>query len=94
MTSPQASRICSACAVSITSDEVSPKCSQRAAGPTRSATAVVNAITSCCVVCSISSIRAMSKPAFARTSRAASAGTIRASAMASRAASSTSSHVS
>ena len=29
----QASRICSACAVSTTSDEVRPKCSQRAAGP-------------------------------------------------------------
>ena len=55
-----ASRICSACAVSTTSDEVRPKCSQRAAGPTFSATAVVKAMTSCCVVCSISSIRATS----------------------------------
>ena len=62
----QASRICSACAVSTTSDEVSPKCSQRAAGPTFSATAVVNAMTSCCVVRSISSMRAMSKAARAR----------------------------
>ena len=44
-----ASRIWSACAVSMTSDEVIPKCSQRADGPTFSATAVVNAITSCCV---------------------------------------------
>ena len=90
----QASRICSACAVSMTSEEVSPKCSQRAAGPTRSATAVVNAITSCCVVCSISSIRAMSNDAFARSSRAASPGMIPASAIASAAASSTASQVS
>ena len=58
----QAWRICSACAVSTTSEEVRPKCSQRAAGPTFSATAVVKAMTSCCVVCSISSMRAMSKP--------------------------------
>ena len=35
----------------MTSDEVMPKCSQRADGPTFSATAVVNAMTSCCVVC-------------------------------------------
>ena len=46
-----ASRICSACAVSMTSDEVRPKCSQRADGPTCSATAVVNAMTSCWVIC-------------------------------------------
>ena len=59
-----ASRICSASAVSSTSDDVRPKCSQRAAGPTRSATAVVNAMTSCCVVCSISSMRAMSNCGF------------------------------
>jgi hypothetical protein len=91
---PQASRICSAWAVSTTSDEVSPKCSQRAAGPTFSATAVVKAITSCCVVLSISSMRAMSNAARARSSRAASAGTSPASAIASVAASSTSSHVS
>ena len=58
-----ASRIWSACAVSMTSDEVIPKCSQRADGPTFSATAVVNAMTSCCVVCSISSMRATSKRA-------------------------------
>ena len=38
----------------MTSEEVRPKCSQRADGPTLSATAVVNAMTSCCVVCSIS----------------------------------------
>ena len=67
-------RIWIACAVSSTSDEVRPKCSQRAAGPTCSATAVVNAMTSCCVTCSISSMRAMSKRARARSSRAASAG--------------------
>ncbi len=90
----QASRIWSACAVSTTSDEVRPKCSQRAAGPTFSATAVVKAITSCWVVRSISSMRATSKAALARSSRAASAGTSPASAIASAAASSTSSHVS
>jgi len=90
----QASRIWSASAVSTTSDDVRPKWSQRAAGPTCSATAVVNAITSCCVVCSISSMRAMSKVAFSRSSFAASAGTMPASAMVSAAASSTASHVS
>ena len=47
----QASRICSACAVSMTSEEVRPKCSQRADGPTCSATAVVKAMTSCWVTC-------------------------------------------
>ena len=56
----QASRICSAWAVSMTSDDVIPKCSQRADGPMCSATAVVNATTSCCAVCSICSIRAIS----------------------------------
>ncbi len=90
----QASRIWSACAVSITSDEVRPKCSQRADGPTRSATAVVKAMTSCCVVCSISSMRAMSNAPRSRMSRAASAGTMPAAAMASAAAVSTSSQVS
>jgi cytoskeletal protein CcmA (bactofilin family) len=59
-----------------------------------SATEVVNAITSCCVVCSISSMRAMSKPPRSRMSRAASAGTMPAAAIASAAAVSTSSHVS
>ncbi len=87
-------RICSDCAVSTTSDDVRPKCSHRAAGPTFSATAVVKAMTSCCVVCSISSMRATSKAAFARSSFAASGGTIPASAIASAAASSTASHVS
>ncbi len=66
----QASRICSACAVSMTSDEVRPKCSQRADGPTFSATAVVNAMTSCWVVCSISSMRAMSNAPRSRRCRA------------------------
>ena len=89
-----ASRICSACAVSMTSDEVMPKCSQRADGPTCSATAVVNAMTSCCVVRSISSMRAMSNAPRSRMSRAASAGTMPAAAMASAAAVSTSSQVS
>ena len=78
----------------MTSDEVSPKCSQRADGPTFSATAVVKAITSCWVVCSISSMRAMSNAPRSRMSRAASGGTIPASAIASAAAVSTSSHVS
>ena len=89
-----ASRICSACAVSMTSDEVRPKCSQRADGPTFSATAVVNAMTSCWVICSISSMRAMSKPPRSRMSRAASGGTMPAAAMASAAAVSTSNQVS
>jgi hypothetical protein len=87
-------RIWIACAVSSTSEDVSPKCSQRADGPAFSATAVVNAITSCCVTCSISSMRLTSKAARLRSSRAASAGIIPASAIASAAASSTSSHVS
>jgi hypothetical protein len=90
----QASVICTACAVSMTSDEVRPKCSQRAEGPTFSATAVVNAMTSCWVVCSISSMRATSKAAFSRSSRAASAGTTADAAMASAAANSTCSQVS
>jgi hypothetical protein len=88
------SRICSASAVSSTSEEVRPKCSQRADGPARSATAVVNAMTSCCVVRSISSMRAMSNDARARSSRASFFGTMPASASTSVAASSTSSHVS
>ena len=90
----QASTICSACAVSTTSDEVRPKCSQRADGPTISATEVVNAITSCCVVFSISSMRAMSNAPLSRSSRAASAGTMPAAAIASAAATSTWSQVS
>ena len=55
-----ASRIWSAWAVSMTSDEVRPKWSQRASSPTFSATAVVKAMTSCLVFASISSMRAMS----------------------------------
>ena len=90
----QASTICSACAVSTTSDEVRPKCSQRADGPTISATEVVKAITSCCVVFSISSMRAMLKSPLVFKSRAASAGTMPAAAMASAAATSTWSQVS
>ena len=86
--------ICSAWAVSTTSDEVRPKCSQRADGPTFSATDVVKAMTSCCVTFSISSIRAMSNAPFSRRSFAASAGTIPAAAIASAAATSTCSHVS
>ncbi len=89
-----ASRICSACAVSTTSDEVMPKCSQRADGPTFSATAVVKAMTSCWVTFSISSIRAMSNAPRSRMSRAASGGTMPAAAIASAAAVSTSSQVS
>jgi hypothetical protein len=90
----QASTICSAWAVSTTSEEVRPKCSQRADGPTISATEVVKAITSCWVVFSISSMRAMLKsPRFFR-SCAASAGTMPAAAMASAAATSTWSQVS
>ena len=46
--------------VSSTSDEVSPKCTKRASGPTNSARWVRNAITSCLVTRSISSMRATS----------------------------------
>ena len=60
--------------MSTTSDEVRPKCSQRADGPTRSATAVVKAMMSCRVVSSIASTRAASTAPFSRMSRAASAG--------------------
>ena len=87
-----ASRICSACAVSTTSDEVSPKWSHRADGPTFSATAVVNAMTSCWVVASISSIRATSNPPRSRMSAAASSGIRPAAAIDSAAAVSTASH--
>src|SRR6188768_2438128 len=78
----------------MTSDEVRPKCSQRADGPTCSATDVVNAITSCWVTCSIASMREISKAPLSRMSRAASAGTIPARAIASTAATSTCSQVS
>ena len=74
-----------------------PKCSHRAGAPTCSATAVVKAITSCLVISSIASMRAMSisiDAAFARSSAAASRGIRPASAVASAAASSTSSQVS
>src|ERR1039457_1839326 len=57
-----------------------------------SATAVVKAITSCFTVLSISWMRSTSKPACARSRRAASAGTTPSCARASEAASSTSSH--
>jgi hypothetical protein len=63
-------------------------------GTTFSAPAVVNAITSCCVVCSISSMRAISKAPRSRMSRAASGGTMPAAAIASAAAVSTASQVS
>ncbi len=66
--------------VSTTSDEVRPKWSHRGRKARRcSATAVVNAITSCCVICSISSMRATSNSPRSRMSRAASAGTTPAS---------------
>src|SRR4030095_1007794 len=83
-----------ACAVSTTSEEVRPKCSQRADGPACSAPEVVKAMTSCCVIFSISSMRATSNAAFSRSVRAASFGTMPASAIASAAANSTCSHVS
>jgi len=51
-------------------------------------------MTSCCVVFSISSMRPMSNAAFARRSRAASAGMMPSAAIASAAASSTESHAS
>ena len=92
--SPQASRICSASAVSRTSEDVSPKCSQRAEGPTCSATAVVNAMTSCCVVRSISSTRSARTPGHAAMSRTAASGTSPVAAIASAAVTSTRSQVS
>jgi hypothetical protein len=89
-----ASTIWMACAVSTTSEDVRPKCSQRAEGPAYSATTVVKAITSCCVTFSISSMRAISNRALPFNSRAASVGTMPAAAIASAAASSTCNHVS
>jgi hypothetical protein len=62
-------------AVSTTSEEVSPKCSQRPSGPTFSATFETNAITSCWTSLSISSMRRTSKRAFSRMAASALAGT-------------------
>ena len=53
-----ASRSTTAVAVSSTSELVSPKCSQRPSGPSRSVTERRKAITSCCDSCSISCARA------------------------------------
>jgi hypothetical protein len=80
--------------VSSTSLEVMPRWSQRAGGPASSSTCVRNAITSCLVVTSISSMRfASSRSITGRTASAVPAGTIPARSIASHAASSTSSHV-
>ena len=76
----EAALICSACAVSTTSLEVRPKCSQRDSGPTFSATAVVKAITSCFTSASISWMRSTSKPPRSRMAFAASTGTMPSSA--------------
>ncbi len=89
-----ASRSVSPSEVSSTSEDVIPRCSQRALGPTRSSMKVRKAITSCLVVRSISSMRAASSrvksPALARQSSSASRGASPASTMPSSAASSTS----
>ena len=73
-----ASTICSASAVSTTSDDVRPKCRYRAAGPTCSATAVVKAMTSCCVVCldlfDAGDVEARPRPQFPRGVRRDDAG--------------------
>jgi hypothetical protein len=69
-----ASRICMAKAVSRRSLLVMPWWTNRLAGPMCSARLVRKAITSCWTVASISSTRAVSKRAFSRISRAASAG--------------------
>ena len=79
--------------MSSTSDEVRPKCSHRASGPTCSATAVVKAMMSCLVTSSMASIRATSKAPRSRMARAASTGMMPCSAMASAAAISTLSQV-
>ncbi len=75
------------------SDEVIPKWMYLLASPTYSATLVRNAITSCCVVSSISRTRAGSKAAFALISATASAGISPNSTQASHTAISTSSQV-
>ena len=66
-----ASRICSACAVSITSDEVRPKCSQRASSPTLLGHGRREGDDVVLVFASISSMRAMSKPPRSRIAAAA-----------------------
>ena len=74
--------------VSSTSDDVMPWCTKRASGPTISARCVRNAITSCLVSRSISSMRATSKVALRALSQmvlAASFGMMPSSAMASAA---------
>ena len=87
----EAALIWIACAVSTTSLEVSPKCSQRDSGPTFSATAVVKAMTSCFTSASICWMRSRSKPPRSRIALAASAGTMPSSASTSLATVSTSS---
>ncbi len=77
------STICTASVVSRMSDDVSPWCIQRAAGPTDAATFSRKAMTSCCVRFSISRICATSNFAFARISAASAFGTSPSSASAS-----------
>jgi hypothetical protein len=62
-------------AVSTTSEEVRPKCSQRPSGPTFSATFETKAMTSCWTSRSIASMRATSKRARSRIAWSASFGT-------------------
>ncbi len=94
-----ASRIWTASVVSSTSEEVIPLCRWRAGGPPFSSTKVRKAMTSCLTVFSISSMRDTSagpnsNPAKAFSSAAwSSAGTSPSRAMASQAASSTSSQM-
>ena len=71
----QASRISIASAVSTTSEEVSPWCSQRPSGPTFSATLETKAIRSCWTSFSMASMRATSKRARCLMAARASFGT-------------------
>ena len=92
-TSVKASLIRRLRAVSTTSEEVSPWCSQRPSSPTFSATFETKAMTSCWTSRSMASMRATSKRARARMASSASGGTTPRSARTSVAASSTRSQV-
>ena len=93
-TSSSARRVCSASAVSSTSDDVIPRCSQRAGSPASSSTCVRNAITSWRVCSSILRIRSGTSLPLARdsTRSAVPAGTRSAASIARHAASSIASH--
>ena len=90
----QVAAICTASVVSSTSEEVSPWCIQRAAGPTESATFSRKAITSWLVRFSISKISGRENFALSRMARASSAGICPSRAMASQASVSISSQIS